>query len=103
MDDLMEVFHLACENIEKVKGAAFNIGGGVKNQMSLLELVSMLEDKLKKKIKINYTNWRPGDQKIYVSDISKAKNLLGWKPKVSKEEGVNKLIEWVQENKEIFP
>ena len=103
IDDLIELFNLTYKNLEKVKGMAFNIGGGAKDQISLLELVSMLEGKLKKKVKINYTDWRPGDQKIYVSDISKAQKLLGWKPKVSKQEGIGRLIEWVQENKEIFP
>ena len=102
IDDLIELFYTAYENIEKVKGMAFNIGGGVENQMSLLELLTMLEDKLNKKIKVNYADWRPGDQKSYVSDISKAQKLLNWKPKVSKEEGIDRLIEWVKENKEIF-
>ncbi len=102
IDDLIKVFTLAYKNIKRIKGMAFNIGGGVENQMSLLELLSMLEDKLKKKIKVNYADWRPGDQKVYVSDISKVQKLLGWKPKVSKEEGIDRLIEWVKENKEIF-
>lgn len=102
IDDLIELFCLTYKKIDKIEGMAFNIGGGSNNQMSLFELVSMLEDKLHKKIKINYTNWRLGDQKIYVSDISKAQKLLGWKPKVSKKEGINRLIEWVQNNKELF-
>lgn len=102
IDDLIELFPLAYENIDRVKGMAFNIGGGVENQMPLLELLSMLEDKLKKKIKVNYADWRLGDQKIYVSDISKTQKLFGWKPKISKEEGINRLIKWVQENKEIL-
>ena len=70
--------------------------------MSLLELLSILEDKLKKKIKVNYADWRPGDQKIYVSDISKVQKLLGWWPKISKEKGIDMLIDWAMENKGIF-
>ncbi|MFH0732495.1 MAG: GDP-mannose 4,6-dehydratase [Candidatus Omnitrophota bacterium] len=102
IDDLIEAFNLSCKNIDRVKGMAFNIGGAVANQLSLLELVSMLEEKLNKKLVIDYAPWRPGDQKIFVSDITKAQNILGWKPKVSKQEGITRLISWVQENKEIF-
>ncbi len=102
IDDLIKVFTLAYKNIKRIKGMAFNIGGCIDNQMSLLELLTVLEDKLKKKIKIKYANWRPGDQKIYVSDISKARKALGWKPKISKKEGIDRLINWVEKNKEIF-
>lgn len=102
IDDLVELFYIISKNIKRVKGIALNIGGGPENQMSLLELLSVLEDKLKKKIKVKYANWRPGDQKIYVSDISKAQKLLNWRPKVSKEEGIDRLIKWVQDNKELF-
>ena len=102
IDDLIELFRIAYENIKEINGMAFNVGGGIKNQMALLELVSLLEDKLHKKIKVNYTDWRPGDQKVYISDISKAQRLLGWKPRIAKEEGIDKLIKWVGENKEMF-
>jgi len=102
IDDLIELFHLAYENADKIKGMIFNIGGGAENQISLLELISILENKLQKKIKVNHADWRLGDQRIYVSDITKARNLLRWKPKVSKEEGINKMIEWVTENKELL-
>ncbi|MBN1405766.1 MAG: SDR family NAD(P)-dependent oxidoreductase [Candidatus Omnitrophica bacterium] len=102
VDDLVGLFDLAYRNINKIKGAAFNIGGGINNQMSLLELISMLENKLNRKIEVKYAPWRPGDQKIYVSDISKAKEILGWQPKISKEKGIDMLIEWVIKNKELF-
>ncbi len=102
IDDLIQAFQAAYKNIGKVKGTAFNIGGGINNQMSILELVSMLEDKLKRKIRTQYAAWRPGDQRIYISDIEKARKLLTWEPKVSKAEGIDMLIDWAKKNKEMF-
>ncbi|MGD2279143.1 MAG: SDR family NAD(P)-dependent oxidoreductase [Candidatus Omnitrophota bacterium] len=100
--DLVELFHSAYENIDKVKGMAFNVGGGPRNQMSLHELVALLEEKTGKKIGLAYDAWRPGDQKIYVSDIRKVKKALGWEPKIGKLEGVEMLFQWVRENKDLF-
>jgi CDP-paratose 2-epimerase len=102
VQDLIELFHSAYENIDKIKGMAFNVGGGPANQMSLLELVKFLEEKTGTKIAPSFDNWRPGDQKIYVSDIRKVKEHLGWEPKTEKTKGVQALFEWVTENKDLF-
>ena len=72
----------------------FNIGGGPGNTISLLELVSMLERKLGRKIPLDYGSWRNSDQKVYISDISKAGRLLKWKPRVTPEAGIEKLLRW---------
>lgn len=102
VEDLVRLFHAAYENIDKVKGGVFNAGGGAGNQMSLLELISMLEAKEERKIPLSFEEWRPGDQKIYVSDIRKVKGAIGWEPKIPKAEGVSMLWKWVSENKNLF-
>lgn len=102
VNDLVEFFHAAYENIDKVKGMAFNIGGGPGNQMSLLELLEFLEEKTGSKIERTFTDWRPGDQKIYVSDIRKVKKYLGWEPKINRDKGAQMLWDWVNANKDIF-
>ena len=101
-EDLVRLFHAAYENIDKVKGRVFNAGGGAGNQLSLLELIGMLEEKEGKKIPLSFEDWRPGDQKIYVSDIRKVKSVIGWEPKISKAEGVDMLWKWVSANKNLF-
>ena len=53
-------------------------------------------------IKVSYDKWRPGDQKVYVSNILKAKNDFGWEPKINVEHGVEKLYNWINENKNLF-
>lgn len=100
--DLTDAFELATEKINKTNGRIYNIGGGPKNTMSLLELVSYIEDSLGIKIDASYDDWRPGDQKVFVSNINKAKEEFGWEPKIEVKQGVQKLIQWVSENKNLF-
>lgn len=93
--DMIELYLMASKKIESIKGQAFNVGGGMSNSSSLLELFSFLEKELD--IKMNYTELpvRESDQRVFVADLTKAKELIGWEPKVSKEEGIRKMIEWV--------
>lgn len=98
INDLIKAYEIAIKNIEEAKGKIFNIGGGIKNSVSLLELIDILEKILKRKIIINFKEKRPGDQDIYISDLSKIKNVLGWEPKTRVSNGVRKLVEWVTAN-----
>ena len=86
----------------KIKRDVFNIGGGVKNTLSLIELLDLIKTQANKKPKLSYADWRPADQKVYISDITKAKKLLNWVPEVSPSEGVKRLIVWCSENKKFF-
>jgi CDP-paratose 2-epimerase len=85
-----------------VKHDVFNIGGGPKNTLSLLELLDLLETLTTRKVKVSFREWRHADQKVYVSDIRKAREKIGWEPIVPPEEGVKRVVEWVEENREIF-
>ena len=100
--DLIEAFMKAIEARETVSGKAFNIGGGPKNTLSLLELLELLQDRLKRPVTFSFDGWRPGDQKVFVSEITKAGEALQWTPSINAKNGVNNLIEWVQENKALF-
>ncbi len=103
VDDLLDAYDLCIENINKTAGQIYNIGGGPENQISIWKEFSViLEDLLEKNISVNWGDWRPGDQKIYVSDIRKAKKDLNWSPKVSPRNGIEKLFNWVNENRDIF-
>jgi len=102
VDDLNEAYWLAIKNIKKTSGHIYNIGGGPKNQLSLLRLISILEKFFNKEIKYKFNEWRPGDQPVFVCDIRKAKKDFGWQPKTKTEEGIKLLIEWVKENKNIL-
>jgi CDP-paratose 2-epimerase len=102
IDDLIRAFELAYINRRKSAGKIYNIGGGPENTMSLHELIDLLEQKKGIKIPISYDDWRPGDQRVFVGNIGKAKKELGWEPSVSPVEGVEKLYQWVTDHKDLF-
>ena len=70
--------------------------------MSLRELIGQLELMLGKKIPLKWSDWRPGDQPVFVCNVDKAAKLLGWQPSIAVREGVGELIAWVQYNKALF-
>lgn len=102
VDDLARAYELAVENIDKVRGQIFNIGGGPGNTMSLLDLLGYLEQKLGRKLSYDFVPWRPGDQPCYVSDIRKAKAVLGWEPQIPLRETLERLHAWVAEHVDEF-
>lgn len=101
IDDLVRAFRMAFNNIRLTNGQIYNIGGG-DFQMSLLELLNYLEEYTRRKISVDYSDWRSGDQRVFISDIRKAKAEFGWEPKISVEKGVKKLYRWVEQNGELF-
>lgn len=86
----------------KTPSNVFNMGGGNENTLSLLELIKELEDITGKKIKVGYDDWRKFDQKVYISDITKAKRVLKWKPQITPREGLKRIIGWIQDNPKLF-
>ena len=101
--DLLNGYDAAIENIERAKGQVYNMGGGTRNLLSIwTEFGPILEKLLGKQIEVARGDWRPGDQKVFYADYSKAKNELGWEPKIDLEEGVEMLFEWVKANRELF-
>ena len=99
-DDMMRLYRSAITNIDQIKGQAFNIGGGIKNSLSLLELFNLLHELLGIKFSINKLDARPSDQRVFVANIDKVFRLLEWKPKVDAKSGVTKMLSWVKETKE---
>lgn len=102
-EDLNDAYLKAVANIDKTAGQIYNIGGGRNNSISIwFEFVKILEEQLDTKIDAKWSDWRPGDQPIFISDNSKAKKDFGWKPTTSKEEGIAKMIEWMKANKKMI-
>ncbi|HEY9582922.1 MAG TPA: GDP-mannose 4,6-dehydratase [Candidatus Paceibacterota bacterium] len=97
VDDLCRAYELVILKRKKVSGQIFNIGGGPSNTLSLLEFMPMLGP-----VKYKFSKTRPGDQPIFISDISKARKMLGWQPKVGVREGIKRITEWVKANKKEF-
>jgi len=102
VDDLIEAYLKAVEYVDQVKGEIYNIGGGVDNALSLREFIKILEDKVGKEIPVHIAEWRKGDQKVFISDSSKAKNDLNWTPKIDKKSGIDKLFNWIGDHLYLF-
>lgn len=103
VDDLLNAYDLAIEKIEIARGQVYNLGGGPENVMSIwAEFQPRLEKLLGKSLAVSRGDWRPGDQRVFYADIRKAEKELGWKPVINVEMGVQKLFEWVMENKGLF-
>jgi CDP-paratose 2-epimerase len=103
VEDLVRALRLAAERIDSVAGQVFNIGGGPANALAVWqEFCELLADLKGEQVAARFSDWRPGDQPCYVSDIRKAERLLGWRPEVSKEEGVRRLWEWVASEEGLF-
>lgn len=102
VDDLVRAYEAAWERREAVAGQAFNIGGGPNNTLSLLELISFLKEDTASDTRIDWSDWRPGDQRVFVCNLNKAQEMLGWQPVIGVRRGVADLISWVGQNRQLF-
>ncbi len=102
IDDLIKAYDLSLKNIKKTRGNAYNIGGGADFSLSIWELFEILERLVGKKFNYKSGPWRPGDQKIYISDISLAKKDFNWKSTISPQRGIEKLYSWIYQNKDFI-
>ncbi|WP_304643091.1 GDP-mannose 4,6-dehydratase [Pseudomonas sp.] len=94
IDDLLDLYESIVRHRATVAGHVFNIGGGPANTISIWhELAPMLEELLGRKPEVRYREARQGDQKVFISDITKARRELGWQPHVSVAAGLAKLCE----------
>lgn len=95
-DDVVDLYFKTIDNIDKTKGNVYNIGGGMENSLSLLELFEILENELNIKIKYEKLPWRESDQKIFVADTTKIKKDTNWSPRIDKLQGIRRMLEWVE-------
>ncbi len=103
VDDLLNAYDAAVDRIDDVAGEVYNIGGGPEQTLSVWrEFGPLLESLVGREIPVRRGEWRPGDQRIYVSDVRKARRELDWSPRVEVEEGVRRLYEWVLAHRELF-
>ena len=97
--DAVNAFHQFY--ISRVPGV-YNIGGGMRNSISLIECIRELEDITGLKADLRYEKARRGDLWYFVCDSGKAKRNLFWEPLTSNRDGLVRLVEWIKENKVIF-
>ena len=99
IEDITRLYRLSFKNFKKLKGKAYNIGGGVKNSLSIIELLNFLEKKLKIKLNYHKINNRLYDQKIFISDNKKIYKDLKWKPNIDYKKGLDQMLKWIKISK----
>lgn len=101
VEDLLDVYLAAISHIDRISGSVYNIGGGPQNSISIwMEFRLLLEEMLGHPIQVAHEDWRPGDQRMYISDIRKATRDLGWTPRVRFQEGIRRLGGWLQQQED---
>lgn len=99
IEDVCRLVDLQMENIHRIAGQVFNIGGGRGNSISLVEATAMLREKLGREIPItNEDAARKADQILYFTDNRKAEKLLGWSPRVTLSEGHDRVLAWLRKH-----
>jgi len=96
-DDIVSLYLHVVEKIKSAQGQVFNIGGGVENSLSLLELFLILEKEMDVKLEYTLLPPRESDQRVFIADITKVKKIVGWVPTINKNKGISRMIEWVGE------
>jgi CDP-paratose 2-epimerase len=95
IDDATAAWLAALDRIDTIKGRVFNLGGGPANAVSLREVLDLIEEMLPYRPSASFSDWRPGDQPWYVTDIAAIAAALDWSPRMGVRQGVTKLHSWL--------
>lgn len=100
VDDVFDIINTQINHLSKFNKQIYNIGGGRKNSLSLLELTDLCQEISGKKIEIKGVDQdRPGDIKIYITDNKKIFDQTGWRAKRSTKRTLTEIHKWIEVNK----
>jgi CDP-paratose 2-epimerase len=102
VSDLLRAFEMAQAQKDKTRGEIYNVGGGPKNAVSLVEVMEEIKELTGQTVQFERDRLRPGDQLIYVSDHGKLTRETGWKPELSVRETLENIYVWFRKNRELF-
>lgn len=97
VDDAVDAWLAGLSRIDEVAGRAFNLGGGPANTLSLLEMLAHVERLTGEGPRVEFGDWRPGDQRWYVSDTRALEDATGWRARVPLGEGLERLLGWLRD------
>jgi CDP-paratose 2-epimerase len=100
-DDIVTLYLRAAAHVEAARGQAFNVGGGMAQSLSLLELFQLLEQEVEVRLTYRQLPPRASDQKVFVANIDKAGRDLGWRPQVSAVDGLRRTLAWLEERLQV--
>ena len=96
IDDIVDGIISSCDYVDLNTDVYEIINLGNSSPVSLKDMVDTISKVLVVKPKLKYMPMQPGDVNITYADMSKAKNLLGYEPKIEFEEGIRRFIKWVK-------
>jgi CDP-paratose 2-epimerase len=103
VQDLVRAYGLGIQKIDTLRGEVFNVGGGPENTLSIwTEFGPLLAELAGHEVPIVQAGWRPGDQRVFVADIRKIGQKLGWQPTISPQQGIRDLYGWVASSPDLF-
>jgi CDP-paratose 2-epimerase len=102
VDDLVRAFDAVRENMITTCGQIYNVGGGVPNTVSLLELISEIELLTGRKCNYELAGTRPGDQLVYVTDFSRLRRDTGWEPQLNVRQTLQRIHSWWKANRKVL-
>lgn len=95
-DDMADLYFALVQHIDRIAGQAFNVGGGMANSLSLLELFRFLEGELKVRLRFKPLPPRDSDQKVFVADTAKLRRTIGWQARVGYAHGIRSMLSWLE-------
>ena len=102
VDDLVRAIEAAREHQDVTAGQIYNVGGGLPNTISLVELVDAIESLTGRRLRYQLAKARPGDQLVYVSDPSKLKRDTGWEPRLNVRQTLQSIYDFWKRNRDLF-
>ena len=99
VDDAVEAYMAVWRDVARVAGRAFNLGGGPANAVSLRQLIRHIEVLVGREVKLDFSDWRAGDQRYFVADTRRAHADLGLAPAKGWRQGVAELAAWLAETR----
>ena len=102
VDDLLSAIDAARERLEVTAGQIYNVGGGPQNTTSLLELVERIESLTGRRLAYRMAKARPGDQKVYITEMSKLKGDTGWEPRLTITQTLERIYDFWRRNRDVF-
>jgi len=103
IDDLFDLIEKQSKNISNHFGSYYNVGGGINNTTSIVELSNKIDSIMSRKTKkILHDKARTADQKIYISDIDKVSRDFDWQPIVTLDDGLESVFNWINNDTEDF-
>jgi CDP-paratose 2-epimerase len=102
VDDLIAAMQAAREHLPATRGQVYNVGGGMERAVSVLDILSRIEQQTGRSCSCSYGEMRPGDQPLYVTDFSKLTRDTQWQPRRSVEQTLADIMKFWNANRDLI-